>query len=74
MQPHRPDRVKQERQQGKEKMHAAGAALDYRARGLTGESIQELLGGGYRDLQAKGMRNFADSGKARIACTRKCLV
>ena len=47
MQPHRPDRVKQERQQGKEKMHAAGAALDYRARGLTGESIHELLGTTY---------------------------
>ena len=44
MQPHRPDRVNQERQQGKEKIHAAGAALDYRARGLTGESIHELLG------------------------------
>lgn len=43
MQPHRPDRVNQERQQGKEKIHAAGAALDYRARGLTGESIHELL-------------------------------
>jgi len=37
--------VNQERQQGKEKIHAAGAALDYRARGLTGESIHELLGG-----------------------------
>ena len=47
MQPHRPDRVNQERQQGKEKIHAAGAALDYRARGLTGESIHELLGTTY---------------------------
>ena len=34
------DRVKQERQQGKEKMHAAGAALVYRARGLTGVSYR----------------------------------
>ena len=43
MQPHRLGLLKQERQQGKEKIHAAGAALDYRARGLTGEYIHDLL-------------------------------